>query len=57
MGINDVILIISLCSTIFVLFRIVMGHIEDKRQGEQELREKQKRVKAALKKLDWKQKV
>ena len=34
-----------------------MGHIEDKRQGEQELREKQKRVKAALKKLDWKQKV
>jgi|APGre2960657404_1045060.scaffolds.fasta_scaffold56833_3 hypothetical protein len=57
MDMNGIIFITSLCFTILVVFHIITEHIKDKRYHEHELREKRKRVRDALKRLDWKQKV
>jgi len=56
MNMNEIVFITSLCFTIGVILHIITEHIKDKREREQEIREKQKRVKEALKRLDWQRK-
>jgi len=56
MDMNGIILITSLCFTIGVILHIITEHIKDKREREQEIREKRKRVRDALKRLDWQRK-
>jgi len=56
MDINEIVFITSLCFTIGVILHIITEHIKDKRYCEQELREKRKRVRDALKRLDWQRK-
>ena len=56
MNMNEIVFITSLCFTIGVILHIITEHIKDKLEREQEIREKQKRVKEALKRLDWQRK-
>jgi hypothetical protein len=56
MNMNEIVLIISLCFTIGLILHISVERYRDKKEREQKLREKQKRVKDALKKLDWQRK-
>jgi len=56
MDMNGIVLITSLCFTIGLILHISVERHRDKKEREQQLREKRKRVKDALKRLDWQRK-
>jgi len=56
MDMNGIVLITSLCFTIGLILHISVERHRDKKEREEELREKRKRVRDALKRLDWQRK-
>lgn len=56
MDLNFIVLITALCFTIGLGIHILVERSKDKRQREQMRKDKRKRVRDTLKKLDWQQK-
>ena len=56
MDLNSIVLIVSLCFTIGLVIHISVENIKDKKFRERMAKEKRKRVRETLKRLDWKQK-
>jgi predicted histidine transporter YuiF (NhaC family) len=57
MDINFIVLIITLCFTMGLALHIVVERQKDKKHKKQMAKDKQKRIRETLKRLDWNQKV
>lgn len=56
MDLNFIVLVVTLCFTMGLALHISVERGRDKREREQAARDKRKRIKDTLKKLDWQQK-
>jgi len=56
MDLNFIVLVVTLCFTMGLALHIAVERSRDKREREQAARDKRKRVRDTLKRLDWQQK-
>jgi len=56
MDLNFIVLVVTLCFTMGLALHISVERSRDKREREQAARDKRKRVRDTLKRLDWQQK-
>lgn len=57
MDLNFIVLVTCLCFTIGVSLHIIVERQKDKKHKQQMVKDKRKRIKETLKRLDWNQKV